>query len=138
MGTKRTPPPNPNGAKKNAVDRISTKAINDTSSISTTFFDKPIIFLWRQWPIHPKGPPFTSRMCLTLPRPEIPLFVVSEGFTPVDHNIAILLIFSRPRKFDLLKPTMRPAYRIRLHCMGNILVNATIPPPNSIGIRIFR
>jgi len=68
-------------------------------------------------------------MCFTVLGPAIPLLEVSKRFSSIHKDITVFFTIFWFRYGDLLQSAVGSGNRIRLDCMGDILMNTAIPMP---------
>ena len=76
-------------------------------------------------------------MSFTLLSHLVPALVVLERFLCVDLDIAVLLVSRWPTQPYFLEPAVGTANRVRLHCVGDILVDPSVSPPDPVGIGVI-
>jgi len=76
-------------------------------------------------------------MSLALLSHLVPALVVLERLLGVDLDITVLLVRGWPTQPYLLEPAVGTANRVRLHRVGDVLMDASVPPPDSVGIGVI-
>src|SRR5579864_1115465 len=84
-----------------------------------------------QWPSQPAGP-------RTRTRQRFPALIHAEREVRVDEDVAVTIVRSRSFHADHLMPAVHPADWIGMNGESDVLMNACIPPPNTLRVRICR